>query len=115
MRTSAAASAIIMTLMLCMTTSQALARGAGIEWETLNQEAMELYRAGQYARALRLAQAALEVAEKNVGPNHPDVAQSLNTLAVLYYSRGVPARIVWTRFCTSGRLSHGISLTGFEG
>ena len=28
---------------------------------------------------------------------------------------GVPARIVWTRFCNSGRLLHGISLTGFEG
>ena len=27
----------------------------------------------------------------------------------------VPARIVWTRFCNSGRLLHGISLTGFEG
>ncbi|HRZ47758.1 MAG TPA: hypothetical protein P5555_21495 [Candidatus Paceibacterota bacterium] len=27
----------------------------------------------------------------------------------------VPARIVWTRFCNSGCLSHGISLTGFEG
>lgn len=27
----------------------------------------------------------------------------------------VPARFVWTRFCNSGRLSHGISLTGFEG
>ena len=27
----------------------------------------------------------------------------------------VPARIVWTRFCNSGRLSDGIRLTGFEG
>jgi hypothetical protein len=27
----------------------------------------------------------------------------------------VPARIIWTRFCNSGGLSHGISLTGFEG
>ncbi|MFT3847578.1 MAG: hypothetical protein QM739_02560 [Propionivibrio sp.] len=27
----------------------------------------------------------------------------------------VPARIVWTRFCKSGGLSHGIGLTGFEG
>ena len=29
--------------------------------------------------------------------------------------RFVPARIVWTRFCNSGCLSDGISLTGFEG
>ena len=27
----------------------------------------------------------------------------------------VPAPIIWTRFCNSGRLSHGISLTGLEG
>jgi len=27
----------------------------------------------------------------------------------------VPARVVWTRFCNSGGLAHGISLTGFEG
>jgi hypothetical protein len=27
----------------------------------------------------------------------------------------VPARISWTRFCNSGRLSHGISLPGFKG
>jgi DNA-binding NtrC family response regulator len=29
--------------------------------------------------------------------------------------RAVPAPIIWTRFCNSGRLFHGISLTGFEG
>lgn len=28
---------------------------------------------------------------------------------------GVPARIVWTRFCNSGCLSDGISLASFEG
>lgn len=28
---------------------------------------------------------------------------------------GVPARIIWTRFCNSGYLLQGISLTGFEG
>ncbi|MFN3920758.1 MAG: tetratricopeptide repeat protein, partial [Methylohalobius sp.] len=30
----------------------------------------------------------MEVAEKNVGPNHPDVATSLNNLALLYYAQG---------------------------
>jgi len=28
---------------------------------------------------------------------------------------GVPARIVWTRYCSSGCLAQGISLTGFQG
>ena len=30
-------------------------------------------------------------------------------------SRVVPARIIWTRFCNSSDLSHGISLTDFVG
>jgi len=29
--------------------------------------------------------------------------------------QGVPAPIVWTRFCNSGCLSHGISLADFKG
>ncbi|HXG24111.1 MAG TPA: tetratricopeptide repeat-containing protein [Chthonomonadales bacterium] len=64
------------------------AQGAGIEWEILNQEVMELYRAGKYDRAVRVAQKALQVAEQNVGPDHPDVATSLNNLAVLYDTQG---------------------------
>jgi hypothetical protein len=39
-----------------------------------------------------------------------DVAKAQSNLA-----KHVPAPIIWTRFCNSGRLSHGISLTGFEG
>ncbi len=64
------------------------ARGAGIEWEILNQEVMELYRAGKYDRAVLVAQKALQVAEQNVGPEHPDVAESLNNLAALYRTQG---------------------------
>ena len=59
-----------------------------IEWETLNQEVMELYRTGQYDRAVTVAKAALKVAEQNVGPDHPNVATSLNNLAELYHTQG---------------------------
>ncbi|MDA0770691.1 MAG: tetratricopeptide repeat protein, partial [Chloroflexi bacterium] len=52
--------------------------GAGIEWDILNQEVRELYQAGEYDRAVPMAHKALEVAEQNVGPDHPDVATSLN-------------------------------------
>ncbi len=79
---------IVITAMLCLTTGQAHSQGAGIEWETLNQEAMKLYRTGQYEHAVRVAEAALNVAEQNVGPDHPDVAQSLNNLALLYDIQG---------------------------
>jgi tetratricopeptide (TPR) repeat protein len=68
------------------------AQGAGNKWDTLNQETMELYQAGQYDRAVGVAQKALQVAEQNVGPGHPDVATSLNNLAGLYDTQGDYAR-----------------------
>jgi hypothetical protein len=49
---------------------------------------MTLYRAGRHDRAVVVARKALEVAEQNLGPDHPDVATSLNNLAVLYRARG---------------------------
>jgi len=69
---------------LCTVPVVTHARGAGIEWEILNREVKELYRAGDYRRAVVVAQKALEVAERNVGPDHPDVAASLKNLAALY-------------------------------
>jgi tetratricopeptide (TPR) repeat protein len=73
---------------LCLTGGPASARDAGIEWNLLNQEVSDLYHAGKYDRAVTVAKKALEVAEKNVGPVHPDVAASLNNLALLYYTQG---------------------------
>jgi len=64
------------------------AQGAGIEWDILNREIIELYHAGKYDRAVIVSQKALEVAEQNVGPDHPDVARSLNNLAGLYDAQG---------------------------
>ena len=75
-------------LLLLLATPPVFAQGAGIEWEILNQEAMELYRTGKYDRAVVVAKKALEVAEKTVGPNHTDVANSLNNLASLYDTQG---------------------------
>ena len=49
---------------------------------------MELYRTCKYDGAVVVAKKALEVAEKNVGPNHPAVATSLNNLAELYRAQG---------------------------
>jgi Flp pilus assembly protein TadD len=60
----------------------------GVEWGTLNDEVQSLYQKGQYERAVVVTKKALEVAEKAVGPNHPDVATSLNNLAVLYDIQG---------------------------
>ncbi len=68
--------------------AQGAGQGAGTEWRLLNEEAVKLYRAGKYDRAVILARKALQVAEQNVGPDHPDVATSLNNLATLYRTQG---------------------------
>ena len=75
-------------VLLCLTTPPAWAEGAGIEWDVLNDEVMELYRTGQYDRGVVVAKKALEVAEENVGPDHPSVATSLNNLAGIYRAMG---------------------------
>lgn len=49
---------------------------------------MELYRAGNYGRAVVVAKKALQVGETNAGKNHPDAATSLNNLARLYDTQG---------------------------
>ncbi len=66
--------------------------GLNVWWETLNQEVMRLFRAGHYDRAVVLAQKALQVAEQNVGPDHPHVAASLYNLALLYQDQGAYAQ-----------------------
>ena len=75
-------------LLLSLGTMHVYADGAGIEWDILNQEAMDLSRQGEYARAVVVAKEAIDVAVENVGWQHPDVATSLNNLALLYTDLG---------------------------
>ena len=66
----------------------AAARAQGIEWKTLNDEVMSLYRQGRYDSAVVVAKRALQVAEQSLGPDHPSVATILNNLAELYRTQG---------------------------
>jgi CHAT domain-containing protein/tetratricopeptide (TPR) repeat protein len=54
----------------------------------LSKRAVELSKAGKYSEAIPLAQRALAIREKALGPGHPDVAVSLNNLANLYRDQG---------------------------
>lgn len=54
------------------------------EWDTVNQELMELCRVPNYRNVVVIAKKALAVAERDFGPNHPNTARSLNNLAFLY-------------------------------
>ncbi len=75
-------------LLLFLGTTPVYADGAGIEWDILNQEANDLSRQGECARAVVVAKEAIDVAVENVGWQHPDVATGLNNLALLYKTLG---------------------------
>jgi CHAT domain-containing protein len=59
-----------------------------VEAERLNQQFLQLYNQGKYEEAIPFAQSALAIREKVLGKDHPDVAQSLSNLAVLYGKQG---------------------------
>ncbi|HIK12749.1 MAG TPA: tetratricopeptide repeat protein [Oscillatoriaceae cyanobacterium M33_DOE_052] len=58
------------------------------QWEQLDQQATQLYNQGKYAEAIIIVQQALNLALSLYQGDHPNVATSLNDLAVLYYSQG---------------------------
>jgi tetratricopeptide (TPR) repeat protein len=58
------------------------------EANALLAQYMALYKQGRYSEAILPAQRRLAIAEKFFGPNHPNVAQSLNNLAELYQAQG---------------------------
>ena len=54
----------------------------------LMREGSALEDAGKYWEAEESVKRALVIREKALGPDHPDVAASLNNLALLYYAQG---------------------------
>jgi CHAT domain-containing protein/tetratricopeptide (TPR) repeat protein len=58
------------------------------EAASLGRRAIELHRAGKAGDAIPLARRALELREKALQANHPDIATSLNNLAFLYSVQG---------------------------
>ena len=58
----------------------------------LNTEFFILGRAGKYDEAQPLGERILEIRERILGLEHPDVAETLNNLAILYASRGDHAK-----------------------
>ena len=52
-------------------------------WEEMNSKVISLYCQGKFGEAVSLAQEALRVAEERFGPEHPNVARSLDSYAAL--------------------------------
>jgi len=102
---------------LCLATT---AYAHGDEWKTLNDKYNSLYRQGLYDRAEVVASNELEVAEQAFGPNHPNVAQSLNDLAATYYMQKKNAQAerlqkhaveIWRMAATSANCNTTANLT----
>ena len=64
----------------------------GDDWKKLNSEVVRLYHAGKYTEAIEIAKRELALTETQLGPDHPDVGQSLNNLALLYNNQGRTAK-----------------------
>jgi CHAT domain-containing protein/Tfp pilus assembly protein PilF len=53
-----------------------------------NRQVVKLYQAGRYTDALEVADQTRDARERILGPDHPDMAVSLNNVAMLYESQG---------------------------
>ena len=89
---SALTAGAILSFVFCLATPVAAQNYEGAaavahEAAALAARAATLQQAGKYSEAIALAQQVLAIREKQFGPNHPDVAESLAKLGRLYLQR----------------------------
>lgn len=60
----------------------------GDELDALDRQIVGLFRAGKYAQATPMAERALALTERRLGPDHPRVGARLSDLALLYRAQG---------------------------
>jgi CHAT domain-containing protein/Tfp pilus assembly protein PilF len=80
--------AFILTAAMVISFAGAPAMAQQDKAAALIKRAFELYKAGKFSEAIPLARGALEIKEKALGPDHPDLAYWLNNLAELYREQG---------------------------
>lgn len=86
---------IVFSLITCVLALSGRAAGQGSSIEEarrLYDRVVELNNAGRFDEAVPLAERALAIFTNALGPEHSDVALTLNGLALLYASRGEYAR-----------------------
>lgn len=106
------------------------------EWDRLNDKVGSLYQQGDYAGAIVIEKKTHQMAEREFGPDHSNVAASLNNLAEIYRAQGQYALArpllkralvinetalgldhlsvatslrVWQRFMRKGKNMHGLN------
>jgi len=57
-------------------------------WLEMTDDAVTLYTQHRHKEAIALARQALDLAEKTFGPEHPNVAESLDNLATYLHTQG---------------------------
>lgn len=65
-------------------------KAEGTDWEVLFKQAEDLGREGQTDRALEAYEQALQLADRKLGPDHPDLAKILDKMADLYCRDNLP-------------------------
>ena len=73
--------AVFLGLVAALSIDVKLAHTQTKEADALTAQYTKLYEQGRYSEAIPLAQRILAIREKSLGPNHPNVATSLNNLA----------------------------------
>jgi CHAT domain-containing protein/tetratricopeptide (TPR) repeat protein len=88
-QTTMFAAAVFAVVASAVVTVPAASFAQGVdEASKLDDQADALYEKGRYAEAEPLYKRSLAIREKALGPDHPDVAASLNNLALLYDQQG---------------------------
>jgi tetratricopeptide (TPR) repeat protein len=80
--------AMVQVSLISPTSAQTTSAQTAGEAQTLVEKIEELKNSGWYAEAIPLQQRHLAITEMALGPNHPDVVQSLNNLGRLYGRQG---------------------------
>src|SRR5712691_9667985 len=83
---------VVLLVALLITASAGAQEGSIQEAQELTKRVEQLYGQDRYDEAIPLAARALAIREKVLGPEHPDTAQSLNILALLYQTTGAYAK-----------------------
>ena len=86
---------VVIAVMLGSTAVKAQGNPAETPDEQIRQllELYSLYSSGKYEQAIPIAEKLLETTQRERGPTHPDMAQSLNNLAALYWAMGAYAKV----------------------
>src|ERR1019366_4127451 len=82
----------IITVCLVFFLSGLCAGAQQMDWDKSMAAARAARQRGEYANAAALYKSALAIQEKTLGPDHVEVAASLNNLAVLYQDEYMDAQ-----------------------